>query len=46
MNDRLLKHALPIVAALCLCHCNAPKNQEEIERYLSLHAEFNRLYPE
>jgi len=34
MNDRLLKHALPIVAALCLCHCNAPKNQEEIERYI------------
>ena len=34
MNDRLLKHALPIVAALCLCHCNAPKDQKEIERYI------------
>jgi hypothetical protein len=32
MNDRLLKHALSIVAALCLCHCNAPKDQKKIER--------------
>jgi ketosteroid isomerase-like protein len=34
MNDRLLKHALPIVAALCLCHCNAHHDQKEIERYI------------
>jgi ketosteroid isomerase-like protein len=34
MNDRLLRHALPIFAALCLCHCNAHNDQKEIERYI------------
>jgi ketosteroid isomerase-like protein len=34
MNDRLLKHALPIVAAFCRCHCNAHNDQKEIERYI------------
>src|SRR5262245_60083691 len=34
MNDRLLKRALSIVAVLCLCHCSAPKDQKEVERYI------------
>src|SRR5215471_21775954 len=34
MNDHLSKHALSIVAALGLCHCNAPKDQKEVERYI------------
>ena|SRR5919109_4140777 len=34
MKDRLLKHAFPIVAMLCLCHCSANKDQKEIERYI------------
>jgi len=34
MNDLLLKRALPILAALCLCHCSAHKEQKEVERYI------------
>jgi hypothetical protein len=34
MNDRLLRHALLILAALCLCHCNAHNDQKEIQRYI------------
>ena len=34
MKDRLLKHALPIVGVLCLCHCSAQQDQKEVERYI------------
>jgi ketosteroid isomerase-like protein len=34
MKNHFLKRALAIVAALCLCNCNAPKDQKEIERYI------------
>ena len=34
MKNHFLKRALAIVAVLCLCHCNAPKDQKEIERYI------------
>jgi len=34
MKDRLLECTLPIVAAFCLCHCSAPKDQKEVERYI------------
>ena len=34
MKNRLLKRALPIVGVLCLCHCSAPQDQKEIERYI------------
>src|SRR5437762_11184874 len=34
MTDRLLKRALPIVGVLCLCHCSAPQDQKEVERYI------------
>ena len=34
MNDRLLRHALPILASPCLCNCNAHNDQKEIERYI------------
>jgi ketosteroid isomerase-like protein len=34
MKDRLLKHALPTLAALCFCNCNAHNDQKEIERYI------------
>jgi hypothetical protein len=33
MKDRLLTHALLIVAVLCLCHC-AQREQKEVERYI------------
>jgi len=34
MKDRLLECTLPIVAAFCLCHCSARKDQKEVERYI------------
>src|SRR6266446_10034068 len=34
MKDRLLKRALPIVAAFCLCDCGVQKDQKETERYI------------
>jgi len=34
MNDGLLRQALPVLAALCLCHCTTHNDQKETERYI------------
>ena len=34
MKNRLLQHALPIVAVLCLCSCSGQKDHKETERYI------------
>ena len=34
MKYRMLKHALPIAAVLCLCDCSLQRNQKETERYI------------